>query len=50
MNDFFLQNTGILGVLKKRKLQIREIQNRELQEIPVLKLLFCVLMPKSYHT
>ena len=38
MNDF-LQNAGILGVLKKRKSQIRE-----LQEIPVLKLLFCVLM------
>ena len=32
----FLQNAGIFKVLKNRELQIREIQNRELQGLPVL--------------
>ena len=32
----FLQNAGIFKVLKKRELQIREIQNRKLQGLPVI--------------
>ena len=35
IKKIFLQNAGVLGVLKNRELQIREIQGRELQGLPV---------------
>ena len=30
-----LQNVGIIGIFKNREWQIREVQNRELQGLPV---------------
>ena len=43
----FLQNAGILRVLKNRELQIREIQGRELQGLPVF---VCFLIHVAWKT
>ena len=47
----FLQTAGIFKVLKNRKLQIREIQNPELQGLPLLapNYFFFPILSKSHQ-